>query len=251
MGGLKVACDGLRGALESYESENDSKSLPVAKSSMWKGVAKKIAGLDEILEQCDELRRGVDEAKASTTRLEDLVTGLKDNQLSSLRDFFVRKVKLIEQCELEHEQQVETAAQHEERGQAVLGQLNEVLDRVSKASPLADPAAHGIRRFDQRKRDNFAAETQARLERGLELRNYLENRLSHLETFRQYDLQAVTCLKELGEREVTIKEELQPLQGRLAANWEELRDLEDDFRLQNVAVAELRDDVDLTIERHL
>ena len=50
VGGLKVACDSLRGALESYESENDSKGLPAAKSSMWKGVAKKIASLDEILE---------------------------------------------------------------------------------------------------------------------------------------------------------------------------------------------------------
>lgn len=105
-----------------------------------------------------------------------------------------------------------------------------MLERISKVSPLSDPAAHGIRRFDQRKRATFAEDIQGKLEHGLEIRNFLENRLSQLESFRQYDLQASTCLKELGEREVTLKDELQPLQGRLAGNWDELKGLEEDFR---------------------
>lgn len=49
-----------------------------------------------------------------------MVGQLKDSQLTSLREFFVRKVKIIEQCQLEHDQQAETAAQHEERGKALL-----------------------------------------------------------------------------------------------------------------------------------
>jgi predicted nucleic acid-binding Zn-ribbon protein len=58
-------------------------------------------------------------------------------------------------------------------------------------------------------------------------------------------------LKELGEREVTLKDELQPLQGRLAGNWDELKGLEEDFRQQGLQISALRDDVAQTIERHL
>ena len=45
-------------------------------------------------------------------------------------------------------------------------------------------------------------------------------------------------MKELGEREVTLKDELQPLQGRLAGNWDELKGLEEGTEgLENRLVA--------------
>ena len=70
------------------------------KSQVWKGVAEKIASLDEILEECDHACRDLEEAKATTGRLEELVAALKLNEMASLRELISRKVKVVGQCQL-------------------------------------------------------------------------------------------------------------------------------------------------------
>ena len=49
---------------------------------------------------------------------------LKTNQVASQKEHFVRKINIIEVCRLEHDQQMETANLHEERGQKLLKMLN-------------------------------------------------------------------------------------------------------------------------------
>lgn len=73
-----------------------------------------------------------------TNTLKETVEDLRSNQLPSLREHFVEKVHLVELCQLEHDQQKETAALHETRGQKLLKVLNEVLDQVSSASHPTD-----------------------------------------------------------------------------------------------------------------